>query len=173
MNPITRYIVKILFVILLQVVALKNLELGAANWWITPFVYFVIILDLPVKFNPLLSMFIALVFGLVIDAFYDTYGLHASAGVALAFCKYYISSFILPRDGFDTGSSITIKNVGSIKYLVYIGVLCLIYHLWFFAFEAFTFDSFFLRLSQALVSSLVAMAILVLLHFSFIKIDKY
>ncbi len=173
MNPITRYIVKLLFVILLQVVALKNLELGAANWWITPFIYFVIILDLPVKFNPLLSMLIGLVFGLVIDAFYDTYGLHASAAVALSFFRYYLVGFVLPRDGFDTGSSITIRNVGTVKYLVYIGILCLIYHLWFFAFEAFTFDSFFLRLSQAFVSSFVAMSILILLHFSFIKFDKY
>jgi hypothetical protein len=173
MNPITRYIIKLLFVILLQVVALKNLELGAANWWITPFVYFVIILDLPVKFNPLLSMLIGLVFGLVIDAFYDTYGLHASAAVALSFCRYYLAGFVLPRDGFDTGSSITFRNVGSIKFLVYIGVLSLIYHLWFFAFEAFTLDSFLLRLSQAFVSSLSAMGILIILHFAFVKFDKY
>jgi hypothetical protein len=99
--------------------------------------------------------------------------LHASAAVALSFCRYYLSSLVLPRDGFDTGSSITIKNVGSIKYLVYIGVLCLIYHLWFFAFEAFTFDSFFLRLSQAFVSSVVAMGIILLLHFTFTKFDRY
>jgi hypothetical protein len=160
-------------VILFQVVALKNLELGVANWWITPFVYFVIILDLPVKFNPIFSMLIALMLGFIIDVFYDTYGMHASACVTLAFLKHYLSIIMLPRDGFDTGSSMTIKNIGALKYVVFIGVLSIFYHLWFFAFEAFTFQSFFLRLSQAFVSGLFATVLLVFLHYAFNKFEKY
>ena len=173
MNPITRYIIKLVFVILLQVVALKNLELGFANWWITPFVYFVIILDLPVKFSPLLAMLLGLAFGFVIDVFYDTYGLHASAGVFLAFLRYYLAGIMMPRDGFDTGSAMTMRNIGTIKYIVFIAILAIGYHLWFFAFEAFTFNSFLLRLSQAIVSGLFATVLLVFLHFAFIKFDKY
>jgi len=154
-------------------VALKNLELGAANWWVTPFVYFIVILDLPVKFNPILSMLVALILGLVIDMFYDTYGLHASAAVSIAMFRYYFTGFILPRDGFDTSSSLTVQNVGLGKYLVYIGVLSVIYHLWFFSLEAFTFDMFFLRLTQAFVSSVVAVVVILFLHYVFVKFDRY
>lgn len=172
MNPITRYILKLLFIILLQVIVLKEMELGAANWWITPFVYFIIILDLPLKINPLLSMLVAFSLGIVIDMFYNTFGMHASACVFLAFLRHYFVILLLPRDGFDMNTTFTIKNVGFLKYLFYIGILSISYHLWFFIFERFSFDFFLLRLSQALTSGIFAVFLIILLHLVFVKTQK-
>ena len=172
MNPITRYILKLLFIMLLQVIVLKEMELGAANWWITPFVYFILILDLPLKINPLLSMLIAFSLGIIIDMFYNTFGMHASACVFLAFVRHYFVVLLLPRDGFDMNTTFTIKNVGFLKYVFYIGILSVLYHLWFFIFERFSFDYFFLRLSQALTSGIFAILLLILLHLAFVKTQK-
>ena len=158
---------------LIHVVSFEYLELGAASCWVTPFVYFILIFVLSVMFNPILSIFVALILGLVIHMLYDTYGLHASAAVSIAMFRYYFTGFILPRDGFDTSSSLTVQNVGLGKYLVYIGVLSVIYHLWFFSLEAFTFDMFFLRLTQAFVSSVVAVVVILFLHYVFVKFDRY
>lgn len=172
MNPIIKYILKVVLLVLLQVIVLKNLELGYANWWITPFIFIYVIIDFPVKFNPLYSMLLAGVLGFVIDIFYDTYGMHASAAVFMAFVRFYFIPLILPRDGFDENSSATIKNLGWPKYLLYLLVMAFLYHLWFFMVEKFSFSSFPLRFSQALVSSMVAVGLMFVVQYLYSKESK-
>lgn len=172
MNPITKYIIRLIGLILLQVVVIKNVELGFANWWVTPFIYFYLILDLPVKFNPLYSMLYAGVLGFIIDIFMDTYGMHASAAIFVAFLRNYFMPLLLPRDGFDMNSPATIQNFGTSKYMFYLFVMTFLYHLWFFLLEKFSFSSIFLRLSQATVSSLVAVALMMTIHYLYLKDSK-
>ncbi len=172
MNPIIKYILKVVLLVLLQVIVLKNLELGAANWWVTPFVFIYIILDFPVKFNPLYSMLLAGLLGFVIDVFYDTYGMHASAAIFVAFARFYFVPLILPRDGFDENSSATAKNLGWPKYLLYLFVMALFYHLWFFMVEKFSFSSFPLRFSQAFVSSVAAVGLMLIVQYLYVKETK-
>lgn len=155
--------------ILVQVIVLKHLELGFANWWITPFIFIYLLIDLPVKFNPLYGMMIAGSLGFIIDIFYDTYGMHASAAIFLSFARYYFIPLILPRDGFDENSSATIRNLGFTKYLLYIFVLSFLYHLWFFMVEKFSFSSFPLRFSQALISSAVAVGLMLIIQYLYTK----
>ncbi|MCB9194892.1 MAG: hypothetical protein H6598_01530 [Flavobacteriales bacterium] len=172
MNPITKYIVKLIGLILLQIVVIKNIELGFANWWITPFIYFYVILDLPVKFNPLYTMLYAGILGFTIDVFMDTYGMHASASIFIAFIRYYFIPLLLPRDGFDMNSSATIHNFGISKYVFYLFVLTFLYHLWFFLLEKFSFSSILLRFSQATISSFVTVALMMAIHYLYIKDSK-
>ncbi|CAG5084241.1 hypothetical protein [Parvicella tangerina] len=172
MNPIIKYVIRVVLLILLQVIVLKNLELGVANWWVTPFVFIYLVIDFPVKFNPLYSMLLAGLLGFVIDVFYDTYGMHASAAIFMAFVRSYFIPMVLPRDGFDENSSATIRNLGWPKYLLYLFVMAFLYHLWFFMIEKFSFSSFPLRFSQALVSSLVAVAIMFLVQYLYVKEAK-
>lgn len=172
MNPIIKYIIKVVVLVLLQVIVLKNIELGGANWWITPFIFIYIVIDFPVKFNALYSMLLAGVLGFVIDIFYDTYGMHASSAIFLAFARFYFVPLILPRDGFDETSSVSVRNLGWPKYLVYLFVLAFLYHLWFFMVEKFSFSSFPLRFSQALVSSLVAVGLMFIVQYLYSKEAK-
>lgn len=165
MNPVIRYIIKVVVLILVQVIVLKHLELGFANWWITPFLFIYILIDLPVKFNPLYGMLAAGILGFIIDVFYDTYGMHASASIFMVFIRFYFIPLILPRDGFDENSSVTVKNIGLLKYLLYLFVLAFIYHLWFFMVEKFSFVSFPLRFAQALVSSITAVGLMFVVQY--------
>lgn len=169
MNPIIKYILKVTLLLLFQVIVLKNLEVGAANWWITPFIFIYIIIDLPVKFSPLYSMLLAGLLGFVIDMFYDTYGMHASAAIFMAFTRFYFIPLILPRDGFDANSPASVKNLGFPKYFLYLLVMAFMYHLWFFMVEKFSFSSFPLRFLQALVSSLVAVALMFIVQYLYSK----
>lgn len=172
MNPIVKYILKVVLLVLFQVIVLKNIELGIANWWITPFIYIYIILDFPVRFNPLYSMLLAGLLGFVIDIFFDTYGMHASSAIFVAFVRYYFIPLIIPRDGMDENSSVSISNVGVPKYFLYLLVMAFLYHLWFFMVEKFSFSSFPLRFSQALVSSIVAVALMFIVQYLYSKEAK-
>lgn len=159
-------------VILLQVVVLKNLELGVANWWITPFIYFYLILDLPVRFNPLYAMLYGGFLGFVVDIFWDTYGMHASAAIMIGFVRFYFLPLVLPRDGFDMNSSPQVINLGRLKYGFYLLIMSFVYHIWFFMVEKFSMSSFLLRMSQALISCLVAVALMYIIHYLYLKDNR-
>lgn len=169
MRPIFQYIGKFILLILVQVLILKNLELGASNWWITPFVYVLFIVELPIRINGTLVLLLALCMGLIVDVFYDTLGLHASTCLLVAFVRHYLIQVISPRDGFDPNASPEIKSIGLIKYSFYAGILLFAYHTWFFIIETFRFDGIFLRLLQALVSTIFALGIAILGQYLFLN----
>jgi hypothetical protein len=162
-------IFKFILLILLQVTVLKELELGAANWWITPFVYILFILELPVKIAPITILLSAMGMGLIIDVFYDSLGFHASAAVFVAFLRFYVLRLLIPKDGFDPNASPLISSIGGLKYATYIFTMLLCYHLWFFIVEIFRFSDFFVRFGQAIISAVFATIICVVIHLIFQK----
>lgn len=172
MRDFLRPIFKFLLLILLQVTVLKALELGAANWWITPFVYIIFILELPIRIAPITLLLSAMGMGLVIDLFYDSLGFHASAAVFVAFLRFYFLKLIIPKDGLDPNASPVISSIGRLKYGLYIFLMLLCYHLWFFIIEIFRFSDFFLRFSQAIVSAIFATILCFIIHFIFQKQKK-
>jgi hypothetical protein len=169
MNPIVRYILVFFALVLFQVLVLKSLDIGVANWWITPFVFIIYIIDLPVRLNTALVMLIAAVMGGCVDIFYNTLGFHMSAAVLVAFIRKYIINLFAPREGYEPTASPIIPTIELSKYIVYAGVLLLVYHLWFFIIESFSFQNLVLRLTQALSSSTVALMMSVLYFYLFYK----
>jgi hypothetical protein len=167
MNPIVRYISVFFALVLFQVLVLKSLDIGVANWWVTPFVFIVFIINLPVRMNTALVMLIAAVMGICVDVFYNTLGFHMSAAVLVAFVRKYSINLFAPREGYEPTASPIIPTIGLSKYIVYAGLLLLIYHLWFFIIESFGFQNMVLRLVQALSSSTLALMLSVLYFYLF------
>lgn len=167
MNPIIKNIVLFFTLILVQVLVLKSIDIGLANWWITPFFYIILIIELPVRTNGAIVLLLAALMGFLVDIFYNTLGFHMSAAVLTAFIRRYVINLTAPREGFEPNARPQIKSIGLYKYAVYSGLLFLIYHLWFFIIEVFSFDNFFLRILQAIVSGLTALGLAILFHYMF------
>jgi len=172
MSNTIRNIVKFIVLLFIQVILLKNLDLGFGNWWLTPFIFILFVLELPVRINQSLLLLIAFGLGLFLDVFYDTLGLHASASLFAAFIRIYILKTVVPKEGFDPYGSPGIQTLGFIKYTFYISIVLFSYHLWFFILEAFSFSSLLLRLSQSLLSTIVAIGIALLIQYIFIVKKK-
>lgn len=81
MNPIIKNIVLFFTLILIQVLVLKSIDIGLANWWITPFFYIILIIELPVRTNGAIILLLAALMGFLVDIFYNTLGFHMSAAV--------------------------------------------------------------------------------------------
>jgi len=167
MKGVIKYIWFVVFLQLFQVLFLKNLELGTVNWWITPFVYGLFLLELPVQFNPVYLLLLGLLSGLGIDLFYDTIGLHASSCLAMTFVRFYSLKIIVPRDGFDASARPSINTLGYSKYIFYISICLFVYHAWFFTIEVFGFQDVIYRFVQTLSSTFAAIFIAIVLHLIF------
>ena len=107
MNPIVKYVLQFIVLILLQVLVVDQISLGYASQFIIPSIYFLFVLMLPLTVSNGMLMFLAFFIGMMIDVFKSTPGMHASAMVVLGYSRPYLLKLIEPREGFDVFSNLT------------------------------------------------------------------
>lgn len=162
------YILRFFALVLLQVLIVKNIELGS---YMNPFMYVLFILLLPVNTPGTVLLVVSFLTGMVVDMFYDTMGMHAAACVFTAFCRPGIIKFISPREGYEDGTEPSLQQFGLPWFFSYAGILVLIHHLFLFYIERFSFTGFFSTLLKSLASGLVSMVLMVLIQYIFYR-DK-
>jgi len=139
-----------LLLVLLQTLLLDHIQLGG---YINPYFYVLLILLLPFETPKALLLIIGFTFGLVIDIFSNTPGMHASATTLMAFIRPGVISMISTRDNFETGAQPRLSHMGFDWFLKYVIFLVLIHHLFLFFIEVFTFQGFEYTLLRGVVSS--------------------
>jgi hypothetical protein len=144
-----------------QVVFFKN-----AVFMHTAFCFFYIgfLLRLPVQVTPIPTMLSAFAMGLLVDMFYDSMGLHAMAGVMVAFVRPYWLSVLTPQGGYDSSVRPAAGLYGYTWFLVYIIPLLLIHHGLIFFTEAGGFAYFWTTLGKVAASVAYTTLTLVLLE---------
>lgn len=146
----------------LQVLLLNNIQLSG---FINPYIYLLFIMLLPVKFSKGFSLVLAFVSGFAIDIFTNTAGMHAAATVLMAFMRPAVLRIFSPRDGYEAESVPSMSRMGFNWFAVYASVLIVIHHVTLFFIEAFTFSSFFLTLTRALLSGAASLLIILIAQF--------
>lgn len=150
----------------LQVSLFKNI--GYYNL-ASPFPYILFILLLPLGTSNFFLFLISFGTGLVIDAFYDSLGVHAAACITLAWFRILFDSITLEvetRQSLDTPSW---GELGSKWFLSYIFLGTLIHHITLFTIEVFSFKNFHLTLLSILLSSIFTFLIIMLINLLFYK----
>jgi len=151
-NQLPKYTVLFFVLIFLQVMIFNNIQITSLG--IFPFIYVIFIILLPFETPKWLLLISAFALGIIIDFFSDTYGLHASATVLMAFARPGILQFNAPRDGYEAGTQPRIFYYGFEWFLRYAVVLIFIHHLFFFYVEAFNFHDFFISLLKVILSTI-------------------
>ena len=155
-----RYGWTFVFLILFQVLILNNLHLSI---YINPYVYILLIIILPFDTPGWLSLSLAFVMGLTMDAFSNTPGIHTAAIVFLAFIRHYLLQIIAPRDGYEVGLSPHYDNMGLTRFIFYAATVTIFHHTFLFFIEDFRMDHFFSILFKVFASSLLSVAIMIIL----------
>ncbi|OFY87447.1 MAG: rod shape-determining protein MreD [Bacteroidetes bacterium RIFCSPLOWO2_12_FULL_35_15] len=163
-NVIIRNIIRFFLLVLVQVLIIKNIELGR---FINPFVYVLFIVVLPFETPKWLLLCIAFILGITIDMFYDTAGMHAAACVFMAYLRPGVLKLFSPRDGYEFGTQPTIQYLGVPWFLSYAGILVVLHHLILFYIEVFRFSEFFSTFFRVLVSSIFTMLLIVISQYFF------
>ena len=163
-NTIIRNILRFFVLVLVQVLIVKNIELGR---FINPFVYVLFILMLPFETPKWLLLVASFILGITIDMFYDTSGMHAAACVMMGYIRPGILILFSPRDGYEFGTQPSIQYLGIPWFLSYAGILVVIHHLILFYIEIFRFSEFFSTFFRVIVSSIFTLLLVVISQYLF------
>lgn len=168
-NNLVRNIIGFTGVLVIQILFLTNFAPGMG---IHVMIYPMLIIALPFDLKPIWIMLIALVLGFTVDAFNNTFGLHASSAVFIAYLRPILMKFIAPKDGYDPLLRPNIKDMGFKWYAAILIILTALHHLWFFVFESFNLYDFGYILLKVLLSTIVSWFLSILLQLLFAKSSK-
>lgn len=168
-NPWVKYSTYFVFIILLQGLVFNQIQFSSLVY---PMVYIVAIIMLPVETSLLISMTLSLVLGIGVDMFSDTFGLHTSSSLLIAYVRPMVLKLLRPRDGYDSVLLLSIHDMGKTWFLTYAAILVAIHHLWFFIFELLRFDLTFTIILKTIFSTCITLFIIILLQYLLYKPTK-
>ncbi|MEK6477747.1 Rod shape-determining protein MreD [Catalinimonas sp. 4WD22] len=136
--------------ILLQVFIVRNLVLFDVAFC---FVYIAFLLLLPIEAAAVTCMLLGFATGLVVDIFYNTFGIHAAACVFIMYIRRYWISALTPRGGYDIGMTPSPRAMGLRWFITYAIPLIFVHHATVFFVEIGGFSLFYYTLIKALAST--------------------
>jgi len=166
MNQIVSISLRFILLAFLQVIVLNNIEIG---WGAYIMVYPFFILLLPIDMTPINLMIISFFLGLTVDALSNTFGMHASSAVLIAYLRPIIFKAFAPRDGYDSVEAAGIRVLGIQWLLGAYGTLLIIHHTWFFILESLQLNEIMLILRKVALSVPLTFAFSLLVQFIFMR----
>ena len=158
LNNIGRFIL----LVIIQVLVLNNIQfIGFSN----PYLYILFILLLPFETPGWLLLLVSFFLGLSVDMFSNTFGLHASASVFLAFLRPYVLVLFSPREGYDPGASPKAFSMGFVWFAKYSVILIFSHHIFLFFIEAFNYSDIRTILLRTIASTVLTFVLVVLSQF--------
>jgi len=159
----SKIIVAGVFLVLLQVLLLNNIQL--MQYGFTPLFYVLFILILPFDIAGWLLLLLAFFLGFSIDIFEDTPGIHTSATVAMAFFRPFVARSMAPRDGYESGIQPRIFYLGAGWFITYASILVLIHHIVYFSVEVFSISHLPITLLRILVTTIFSLIFIIISQF--------
>lgn len=159
MSIVLKNIIRCLIILLIQVLILNQVTL---QWWsqplgfpvFIPYLYPLFLLLLPFETPIVLMLFIGFVYGLSVDAFMNTAGMHAFATVLIAYFRINVLNAILPKNLTEySGQTPSVKNMGWLPFIVYVSFLIVMHHAAFFIIEIWSAANIGYLLLKILASS--------------------
>ncbi|HLV42207.1 MAG TPA: hypothetical protein VKY37_08010 [Brumimicrobium sp.] len=167
------YLVKNTFRLLVFVLA-QGLIFGQLNfgYGIHPMIYPLFIILLPFDTRPISLMILAFIAGIGVDFFMNTFGLHASSAVLIAYLRPSIFKRFAPRDDYDLLKEPIASEWGYAWFIKVSSTIILIHHLWFFSLEYFKWSAWKEVTMSTLLSSIITLTIFILIQILFFKKSK-
>lgn len=149
-----------------QIFLLKNLALFGVAFC---FIYLLPILILPISIRSTSLLLISFIFGLIIDVFYDTLGLHSAAVLVFAFLRPFWLKAIPPSGGYDDTNSPSLQEMGVVWFLSYALPLIFVFCLVFFIADQWGTVNWLNILNKSLFSSIFTLLLAIIVQLLFFK----
>jgi len=161
-NSALRFGVIAVVLILFQLLVMNNIQFSG---FVNPYVYIMIILLLPSVTPAWALLLISFLTGLVGDLFSGSPGMHASATVMAGFARPYVLRLIAPRDGYESGSDLSMLAYGFRWFFTYAAIIIVIHHTTLFFVEVFRLTDFFRTILRILLSSVFTLGFVLLIEY--------
>ncbi|MGL4363761.1 MAG: rod shape-determining protein MreD [Bacteroidales bacterium] len=173
MNKFIKSIIIPIALIIVQIFVINNLQLrGMLNSFVAPSIYILIILLMPLGSSYIRLLFLAFILGFTVDFLSGTMGENTSACLLIAFLRPWILNKMTNYEERSRQIYPSIKNFGFLRFLIYIFIFSSIFHHSLFFLEVFTFYEFYYTILRAVLSTITATTIMVLIMFFVRKKSK-
>ena len=161
MNPIIKHSIRFVLFILLQVFVLNTIP--PLHQFIVPYIYFLYILWLPLGISRIGLLLLAFIFGLTLDYFTGTPGLHAAPCVAIAFLRPFLLKLLLAQETAEAGyMEPGHKSMGWAPFIVYAVVLTLLHHSYLVLIEWLQFGNFLYFMGKVAGTSAISLLLMLI-----------
>lgn len=160
--------VRFLALLLLQVLVFQRISNGFSQLnfnYISIFIYPVFIMLLPVNLPHWISIAVSFTFGICIDWFYNSLGVHAGACVFTAFLRPFWLGLLEPRGGYPLSGGPTLHSLGVTWFIRYSTLFTLIHLFIYFSIQYFSFYYIFDILLSTISSFVISMLFIVMYQF--------
>lgn len=156
-SQILRYLIHVLILLFLQVFLFRD---AALLGYAYIFIHIGIVLLMPTEINPIVSMLIAFLIGFLVDMFYDTIGMHASACVLIAFLRPQIVSLFSVQGELNNMQEFNVESGGVLWFFQLALTSSFIYCMLLFILESTSLSIFFYSIVKIIASSLTTASLL-------------
>jgi|SRR5450432_1791895 rod shape-determining protein MreD len=165
-------IIRFALFILVQVFVLH--QVPPLHKLITPYLYFLFIIWLPFNTGRSLLMLIAFVFGLTLDYFLKSPGLHAAACVLVAYVRPFLINMLIRQEGDEQNyASPSITSMGWAPYFTMVFILTLLHNAYVVFLEWLNAGSFLYLLGKVLATTAVSMLLILITELLFFRKEKF
>lgn len=172
MSIFLKNIIRFALFILIQVYVLHHIP--SLHRFITPYLYFLYILWLPFYMSRFSLMVIAFAFGLTLDYFLNSPGLHAAPCVLIAYIRPFLINLLISQEGAEQNyASPSIVSMGWAPYATYAFVLTLLHHGYLVFLEWMQFGSFLYFLGRVIATTGISMLLILISELLVFRKEKF
>lgn len=161
MRDFLLYFAGFLVLLMLQEFILSSVHLFTL---ISPFVYIMIIIMLPMQIKPIPTIIFSMLVGVVMDIFMGTSALCSISMIFLGFIRPLIIKLTIPQDLVKAGGVPFSKRVGIVNFLKYCTLFSLLYAAVYFSIEVMSSEMILHTALRAALSSVVTILLILILQ---------
>lgn len=172
MSNLLKNIIRFTLFILLQVFVLDHIP--PLHRFIIPYLYFLFVLWLPFKITRGGLSLLGFLFGLTLDFFTKTPGLHAAACTLIAYVRPFIISLLMPKESYEISyAEPSITSMGIMPYSVYVLILTILHHSYLVFLEWLEFGNLFYFLGKVFATTGISLLLILITEILFVRKSRY
>lgn len=172
MSDLLKNIIRFAIFILVQVFILNRIP--PLHRFVSPYLYFLFLLWLPFRMPRLGLTLLGFLFGMTLDMFTKTPGLHAAACTLVAYIRPFMVSLLMPKEKMEISySEPSVTSMGWMPYVTYVLVLTLLHHGYLVLLEWLQFGSFWYFSGKVLASTGVSLMLVAVTELLFVRKSRY
>jgi rod shape-determining protein MreD len=172
MSNLVKNIIRFVLFIFVQVFVLFQVQ--PLHQFVVPYLYFLFILWLPFNTPRITLTFIGFIFGLSLDYFTKTPGLHAAPCTVIAYLRPFLVNILIRQEGAEQNySSPSITSMGLAPYATYVFILTLVHNGYLVFLEWMEFGTFIYFVGKVAASTGVSMLLIFVAELLFFRKEKF
>lgn len=172
MSELLKNIIRFFIFILVQVFILHKIP--PLHQFVTPYLYFLYLLWLPFKIPRLSLTLLGFVYGLSLDYFLKSPGLHAAACTMMAYLRPFMINILAPKE--DSGYNYVApapSSMGWSPYMIYVLVMSFVHNAWLVFLEWLQISNLWYLTGKILATTGVSFLLIMTTEVLFFRKQKF